>query len=470
MTLLVQIGLWLVRKFGVALLIGAVVLVVGALVLYLRENLRTEAERMALVERLEAQAAQLEASLAEFDAQLAAVAEEIETQRARAITAQRILESVAQMNSFWDWLFGARVDPAELERRNAKAAADNAAATSAIESLGARLGAIGRSREDAVAELERTRLELERSEMHASPVVQYLRRAWATYRWPLAGALALYFFGPTLWKLFAFYAVAPLVARARPIVLRREPIPEIGTTPSRVSESVALRPGESLFVREKFLQASDESLRRRTRFVLDWSIPLTCAATGLIELVELAHPATTDGTAAATVSTQEDATIELSVVDVPEGSGLVLRPSFLAGLVLPEGSRLRVKRHWRLFHLQSWITMQFRFFEFRGPCRLVVAGSRGVRAETLAGGAEGEGRARRTNQDATIGFTPDLAYRSVRAETFWSYYRDRNPLFDDVFHGAGTFLCQEIPTGTHGASVRRFWSSLWNGFLKVFGL
>jgi len=63
-----------------------------------------------------------------------------------------------------------------------------------------------------------------------------------------------------------------------------------------------------------------------------------------------------------------------------------------------------------------------------------------------------------------------LAYRSVRAETFWSYYRDMNPLFDDLFQGRGTFLCQEVSTGGPEAVARRFWATLWSGILKVFGI
>ena len=100
----------------------------------------------------------------------------------------------------------------------------------------------------------------------------------------------------------------------------------------------------------------------------------------------------------------------------------------------------------------------------------MVAGSRGVRAERLAD-REGEtAPARRTNQDATIGFTPNLEYRPVRAETFWSYYRGMNPLFDDLFSGRGVFVLQETATGGGAATAGRFWSSVWSGVLKVFGL
>ncbi|MGH8020143.1 MAG: hypothetical protein ACREIA_18060, partial [Opitutaceae bacterium] len=417
------------------------------------------------------QTVHLEATAAAFEAQMQEVRAGIEQQRQRAEAAGRLIESFKAMNSFWDWMFGAAVNQEELEKKKQNATTTREEAMAALASLGERLEAIASGRDSALAELERTSGDIEKLEQSSSPVLQYARRAWAAYRWPLTLALGVYFFGPTLWSVAAFYVLAPLVARSRPIRLCRQDLPEIDVTQSRVSESLALAHGESLFVRERFLQASDESLKRKTRFVLDWSIPFTCAATGLIELVELTN-AELEGAASATVSTQDDTAIELSVVRIPEESGLVLRPSFLAGLILPAGGRLNVRRHWRLFHLQSWVTLQFRFFEFRGPCRLVVAGSRGIRAESLAGelSMAAAPRGRRTNQDSTIGFTPDLAYRSVRAETFWAYYRNRNPLFDDIFQGRGTFLCQEIPTGAPGASVRRFWESFWGSLLKVFGL
>jgi hypothetical protein len=100
----------------------------------------------------------------------------------------------------------------------------------------------------------------------------------------------------------------------------------------------------------------------------------------------------------------------------------------------------------------------------------VVAGARGVRAENLAARDGQAMPARRTNQDATIGFTPNLEYRPVRAETFWSYYRGMNPLFDDLFAGRGLFLLQETATPGSAAKAGRFWSGVWSGVLRVFGL
>ncbi|MCW5550423.1 MAG: hypothetical protein KIT44_15780, partial [Opitutaceae bacterium] len=213
------------------------------------------------------------------------------------------------------------------------------------------------------------------------------------------------------------------------------------------------------------LQASDEGLKRRTRFLLDWRIPFTCLASGLVELVELRNRTSTEQRA--TLSNQANPHIELALVTLPAGASMILRPSFLIGALAEQGGRLAIRRRWQIWRWQSWITLQFRFFEFAGPCRLLVAGSRGVRAEVLS--RRETPAARRTNQDATVGFSPHLDYRPARAETFWGYYRGMNPLFDDLFSGEGVFLCQEITAGEKGGA-RRFWSGLRDGILRVFGL
>jgi hypothetical protein len=247
-----------------------------------------------------------------------------------------------------------------------------------------------------------------------------------------------------------------------------EVMPEVGE--SRVAADLALAPGERLWVKEKFLQASDEGLRRRTRYLLDWRIPFTCLATGLVELIEMRNDAAAGGDQRLTLSNQGDPHSELAVITLPAGASLVLRPSFLAGVVVADGTRLEIRRRWQLWRWLAWVTLQFRFFEFAGPCRLIVAGSRGVRVERLIDRAGDTVPARRTNQDATVGFTPNLDYRPVRAETFWSYYRGMNPLFDDLFVGRGIFLCQQVAVPGDARQARRFWSGVWNGLLKVFGL
>ena len=66
--------------------------------------------------------------------------------------------------------------------------------------------------------------------------------------------------------------------------------------------------------------------------MLDWQIPFTSAACGLIELVEMRNEQP-QGEYRVTLSNGIDPHIELALVDVPAGSSLVLRPSFLAAVI-----------------------------------------------------------------------------------------------------------------------------------------
>ncbi|MFM7752247.1 MAG: hypothetical protein ACKPB0_17715, partial [Opitutaceae bacterium] len=102
--------------------------------------------------------------------------------------------------------------------------------------------------------------------------------------------------------------------------------------------------------------------------------------------------------------------------------------------------------------------------------RLVVAGGRGVRAERLEGGEDAPAPARRLNRGATIGFTPGLECRPARAETFWSYYRGRSRLFDDVYSGRGLILVQEAPRESGPVARRRAGPVLREALLRLLGL
>ena len=144
---------------------------------------------------------------------------------------------------------------------------------------------------------------------------------------------------------------------------------------------------------------------------------------------------------------------------------MILRPSAIAGVVLPAGGATRIRRRWLFSRVQAWMTLQFRYFEFEGPQRVLLAGSRGVRVESL-GGDEGPG-ARRVNANTIIGFSPTLDYRPVRAETFWAYHRGQNPLFDELFSGHGIFLCQASTQDDDPAGG--FWAGAGRTLMRVVG-
>jgi hypothetical protein len=119
---------------------------------------------------------------------------------------------------------------------------------------------------------------------------------------------------------------------------------------------------------------------------------------------------------------------------------------------------MHITRHWRLGSLHAWLTLQLRYLVFHGPCRLILKGCRGVRAE--------EPRAdqpRMINQAATIGFSANLDYRNTRCETFVSYLRGKEALFNDLFAGGpGRFVYEEVP-GNHRAGSGRGLEASWTG-------
>lgn len=460
---------WLSHK----LIFGAVLAVVALAGLgfwvYFRDQVDFDLRRLELVRALTGETAQLRAALSDVEARMAAMRVEVTAQQERAAQAAKVARELESLGGGLNRLTTGSDQLRENEERLARMRQMEAESLQRAAKLQETLKRTQWEKDGLEIALGRLQLQLRSAEENKSKVVHYVREAWQKHGPYVLLIVGLYFLGPPLARIFAYLVFAPLVAGRAPVLLGpvTEAMPEITT--SRSSMDLTLGPGDTLWVKEKFLQSSDEGLRKRTRTVLDWSMPLTCLAAGLTELVEMLNR-TKDLTYRATFSSQENPNTELVLVTVPPGASLVMRPSFLAGAVGLGGGKVRIRRHWRLFTMQSWVTGQFRYFEFVGPCRLLVSGSRGVRAEVLAAAAGNPAPARRTNQDATIGFTPGLAYRPVRAETFWAYFRGMNPLFDDLFEGEGVFLCQETSAKGPQEEVRKFWSGLRGGVLRIFGL
>jgi hypothetical protein len=467
--LLLKFASWLFQKLAAAALIVLIALAAYSCWLFLQEEGVFEAGRVAKMEQAIAERNRLLDAQNAIEQRIAGARALIEKQKDNAKKVDKIIATLRELESWWERWFGNREQQegnAERLKKMEKVKSDTA------EKMGELQRAISASigEKDGVDQaLRRANAEVQNLEASRSRARHYVVVAWDRTKWWVLLALASYFLGPTLWALAMYYGLAPIMSRGRPIRLGPDPaaLPDVGE--SHVSVEAILQPGEVLRIKEKFLQASDEGILKRTRFVLDWQIPFTSVACGLIELVELrnARPA---GEYRVTLSNGDDPHIELAEVQVPQGGSIILRPSFLAGVVQRDRERLEIRRHWRIFRWQAWVSGQFRFFEFVGPCRLIVSGSRGVRAERLVDRSGHSAPARRTNQDATIGFTPNLEYRPVRAETFWSYYRGMNPLFDDVFAGRGLFVLQETATEGSAAKAGRFWSGVWSGVLKVFGM
>jgi hypothetical protein len=118
--------------------------------------------------------------------------------------------------------------------------------------------------------------------------------------------------------------------------------PEVGE--SGVSIEAALWPGEMLRVKPGFLQTSDEGLTRKTRFLLDWRLPFTSMACGLVKLVEMHHPYAGGERLGDRFASADDPPTELALVNVPEGASVILRPSYLVGV--PTGDQPQAIGSW----------------------------------------------------------------------------------------------------------------------------
>jgi hypothetical protein len=459
----------LTRQLTFALVLGALGLGAFGCWVYVRDEVDFDVRRLEIVRALTGETAKLRAALADVEARMANLRTEITAQQDRAAQAGKVVQELETQTTGFNRLTADSAQYRENLERLARMRQMQIDSLKRAVELQETLKRTQWEKDGLEIALGRMEVQLKTVEANKSKIVHYLREAWDRHGPKVILIIALYFLGPPLARIFAYTVFAPFVSGRAPVRIATATGAGLEVTTSRSSVDLELKPGDTLWVKEKFLQSSDEGLVKKTRTVLDWRMPFTCLVAGLTELVEMLNR-TEAATYRATFSSQENPNTELVLVTIPAGASLVLRPSFLAGVVGLGGGRISIRRHWRLLTMQSWVTGQFRYFEFVGPCRLLVAGSRGVRAEVLAPAPGNDSPARRTNQDATIGFTPGLAYRPIRAETFWAYFRGMNPLFDDLFEGEGTFLCQETSAKGEQEKVRKFWTGLWGAALRVFGL
>ncbi len=506
-----QIFKWLFSKAALLITIWAVVLVAVALYLWSQkylEKLPAElAEKEAILERVRREAGQLDERMAalktELDQQIAlldekrkALQDNLKMRQAEFQNWQAQLERMrgvgAKAVTIWDKLRGVDKDQYKEEIRNMEiriaanqkrqtdlrqqVSSADAEQKALEEATGAREAELERERqvkhgELALAESEHSEVKVrsDRWESRVNRGQDLLVAAYERMGKPLIIISLSVIFLPILAKIALFYFWAPMLSLGRPVIIRSPAQAPVRVSETEVAQEVVLEPEETATIQHRFYQASDEDLSKRTKFVFNWHYPFSCLACGLFLLTRVSNR-NAEAKRRLTLSSQSEAEIEMAVVEVPQGGSIICRPSFVAALIHRSGEEPQIRSHWRFFSLHAWITLQFRYFEFRGPVRLVLWAYRGIRAERLTLENVTQGNERRTNQLATIGFTPSLSYRSRRSETFISYLRDQNPLFDDLFSGQGVFLCQQISRAEHHRQAGNFWAKMWNGLTKIVGI
>jgi hypothetical protein len=433
----------LTKKCVISLLIGLLTLAAYGLWLFIQDPGNVAEQRSRVIAATELELSQLKSEQVQLDTAKREASTTLAAQQARRQQAEKSLKTLHQLDpSLWERIFGdaetqqrqqtwvARMDQvkAEAVARSVELQRQLREIDSRWQALSERLQAVEQTHLAAVADRQ--------------AVVYYLQRSWIEARWLAAGVILVFLFARLLLSLLFFYVVAPRVVRGQAVQFSRV----IGVRPwvqeSALSAEAALWPGEVLRIRPSFLQASDEGLARRRCLVLNWRRAFSCLASGLTGLIELRN-SRNSGERRVCFASRRDPLAELTVVSVPEGGSFILRAGFLMGVITPGPDPVTLRRHLRLFNWQSWVSGRFGYWEFVGPCRLIVSCVSTVNVEVMSPTAEGELPSRRAAQAGVVGFSPQLALKPLRCAGFWRYYRERRPLYEVELKGCGVFLASE---------------------------
>ncbi len=434
----------LARKLGMAVLISVLALVTYALWLFVQDHADFEENRAQRVARVEADRARFRAELSTVSQKTNVATAMLDTQKQRAVQVQKLIKSLHEL------------DPGALERimgdKEQQAAYDARVERAAVMQTETQTKIVELQREVVVGEQTRAELtrkldELDHEESQLKTenyaAAHYLRIAWNEGRVLFYTVFFAYLFGWVVVAACLYYGWAQLAAKGRAVQLRKTDVtmPVIGEC--SLSLEHMLWPGERLWVRRRFIQSADSVLTRRVRLFPDWSRPLSWIACGACRLIELRNERS-DGERQVVFANMNDPFAELAVVEIPEGGSFVVRAGFVMGMIADIGRRPVIRRHWRLWSWQSWVSGQFGYCEFYGPCRLVISCVSTLSGETLNSPDETKPESRRAVLAGVVGFSPQLALHPVRTESFWRYCQRRTPLFDLLVTGTGAYLTREV--------------------------
>jgi len=472
-----------------------------------------QTKRAELLSALAEQRARAQAGAADARKHADDLQAQARAQEQAADDAAREVETHKALESSWQRWFGDREQQEVNDKLLAEAGKKQASASAGARALKKELADFSMARERANIEVARIDARIQSLEKISSKWEYHARAAWERGRIAALAIVVLWILWTPVSRAFSYYLVAPFIVRRKALRLtaplkREEGVEQITTTDSGRTLTIALGANEVLRVKPELVESADAGLARRDGRRLATTgakFPLAkklCRLTRLAEFQKpLPHPTppppaqpAPEDTATRMVNLRgmgkwkgdgpdlRKRRAELVMVLVPRGASLSLRPRYLAGAVSEAGGAkaggagnapLAVRAHWRVFNWHAWVTGQFRFFEFAGPCRLIVAGQRGARVEWIEEREDGLRPVARVEPWALMGFDAALRYRPARARSFWDYCKGARPLYDDLLIGPGMYLAQTAPPGEgryDGGRARQFLAARWRGFQKILGV
>lgn len=271
-------------------------------------------------------------------------------------------------------------------------------------------------------------------------------------------------------RAFFYFALAPVVTRGAPLRLdegnkdlqagQGDALPPAITllSPSAVSQTLELAPDQELLVLPSYLQSAPVGAARSTRWLIR-ERPWASLTAGMAMLTCVR---TRGGDDQVVLSASDDGLSEIALLRIPAGQALAIQPRALVGLVARRDAPVDIRWHWRLGSLHAWLTLQLRYFVMRGPLTLAVQGRRGVRVQEAWA-------TQAIRQTATLGFSTDVDYSTVRSAPFLPYLRGQAPLLYDRFGGAGIYLYDETPGAGKAGRLRRGLEGVTDALLKLVG-
>lgn len=303
----------------------------------------------------------------------------------------------------------------------------------------------------------------------------HLWQAYQAVRPVLPIALAMligWWLVPVAVRTLFYFVLAPHAARRPPIVIGTKQgsttltfsdqrSAREGSVISAVSQTMTLAPDHEMLIRPDYSQSQPTGVNTTTKLLFDWHHWLTSIAAHLWVLKRLRTTQRAD----IVVSSTTDALDEVALLEIAPGEAVVLQPRGLVGMMYKTGQRPKIRSHWRLGTLHAWLTFQLRYLAFEGPATLIVKGCRGVRLESASTG-------RTISQDATLGFSANAVYATVRADPFIPYLRGRQSLFHDKFTGQNAYyLYEEVPRNARPDGQKHNpLEVLLDASLKAFGI